>query len=155
MSYYSALSFDSPELIIWSICIGFILGIVITFFVKQVQGKFISLLLGKEACDEGSAVSLCELGQGSNKFLRLCLKIDSGIRGVVTFLEEDIEEDGSKKSKAPNFDKIKFYIAQDKAEKASSMIKGGLKWYFLPVFAILIVIITITVIKLLPMLTSF
>lgn len=148
MGYYLALSFDSSELIVWSVCVGFILGIVATFVIKQVQGKFISLLLEKGANDEDSAVSLEDLGQGSNKFLKLCLKVGSGIRGIVTFVDEA-------DAKSPNFEVIRFYVSEDRLEKATSMTKGGMKWYFLPIFSILIVIITIIVIELLPVLTSF
>ena len=150
--HYLALSFNSPELIVWSVCIGFIIGIIATFFVKKVLGRFISLILDTDARDEDSAVSLSDLGQDSNKFLKLCLKI-IGINGVVTLVCDDTESQGKKK--ALDLEKARFYIEGCKTEKAKAMVKGSLKWYFLPLFSILLVIIAIVVIKLLPVLTSF
>ena len=144
MSFYLALSFDSPELIVWSVCIGFILGIVITYIVKQVQGKLIARLLEAGAQNEESAVTLKDLGLDGSKFLKLCLKSNSGLRGVISLADEDL-----------GFENAKLYISEDKVKKATSMIKGGLKWYFLPIFSILIVIITVIVIEVLPILTSF
>lgn len=151
MSFYLALSFDSPELIVWSICFGFILGLIATFVVKVVLGKFISSILDTGANNESSAISLNDIGQSGNKFLKLCLRV-SGIRGIVTFVDEAEENN---KSKSLDFDKVRFYIEDNKKEKATAMTKGGLKWYFLPIFVVLIVIITIIVVKLLPVLTSF
>jgi hypothetical protein len=151
MSFYLALSFDSPELIVWSICFGFILGLIATFVVKVVLGKFISSILDTGANNESSTISLNDIGQSGNKFLKLCLRV-SGIRGIVAFVDEAEENN---KSKSLDFDKVRFYIEDNKKEKATAMTKGGLKWYFLPIFVVLIVIITIIVVKLLPVLTSF
>ena len=123
--HYLALSFDSPELIVWSVCIGFILGIVATFLVKQVLGKFISLILDTGANNESSAVSLNDIGQGSNKLLKVCLKV-IGVGGVVSFVSDtgdDVKSENHSnsvkinKSKALDLEKVKFYIEDGKVEK--------------------------------------
>lgn len=156
MSYFLSLAFDSPELIIWSACVGFNVAMIISFLLKRIEGTFISSLLSLGASSKESAVTLSQLGQDGNKALKWFLKDGSTLRNTVYLVGDSLPTKSTKKRrKEPVFDNARFYIPEDKLEKAESIGKGGLRWYFLPIYAILSVIITIIVIELLPILTNF
>lgn len=157
MSYYLSLAFDSPELIVWSACLGLNIAMVISFVLKRIEGSFISKLLSFGASSIESAVTLSEVRESSNKALKLFLRDGSTLRSIVSLVGDSLPRESSegKRSGKPIFDGARFYIPEDKLKKAESISKGALKWYFLPIYGILSVIITVIVIELLPILTNF
>ncbi len=157
MGYYLSLAFDSLELIIWSACIGFNVAMIISFLLKRIEGAFISRLLQIGASSEESAVTLSQLEQDDNKTLKMFLKDGSTLRNTVYLVSGSLPRESTEEKRRgqPILDNARFYIPEDKLEKAESISKGVLKWYFLPIYTILSVIITIIVLMLLPILTNF
>ena len=150
------LAFDSPELIIWSVCIGFNVAMIVTAFLKRIEGSLITSLLDANATSEENALTLSAVGKDKGRLLKFFLRDNGSLRstiipagGALPLIE------GEKGKRIPDFAEARFYIPEEKAQKAASFAKGALKWYFLPIYAALSVIITICVINLLPILTNF
>lgn len=121
----------SPELIIWSACIGIIVALIFAFVIRKVQGDFVSRLLNGGAADSSSALSLEQVK--SSRIIKAFLKDGSGLRQVVSRTEDN-----------------RYFIAEEHRDKASCLFKGNMKWYFLPLFAILIVALSYVITLLIP-----
>ena len=152
MGYFLNVSFDSPILFIWALCVGFNIALIISFIVRRTTGEFVSSLFENEAKDEESAKTLDELGC-NNRLLRSFLKDGKPLRRVVTVVSEDDKlptVKNEKGSEVADFASAKFYIKEENEHRASSYKKGKLKAGWLPVFTILSVILAQLVIDLLP-----
>ena len=152
MSNFLSVSFDSPILFIWALCVGFNIALIITFVVRRTTGAFVSSLFENEAKDEESAKTLDELGC-NNRLLRSFLKDGKPLRRVVTLVSEDDKLPTVKNEKGnevADFGSAKFYIKEENEHRASSYKKGKLKAVWLPIFTILSVILAQLVIDLLP-----
>ena len=142
MLHYLSVSFDSYQVILWSICIGFNVAMLLSFLFKHTEGKLISRLLSQNASSEDSAVSLSDIGLGKSKYIMRRLRDESTLRHIVS-LAGGQELSLTKGGKAKNdFSSAKFYISEENSKKASSMQKGALKWYFLPIFCAVSIALT-------------
>ena len=121
----------SPELIIWSACIGINIALIFAFATRRIQGDFVSALLNRGAVDVSTALSLEQLN--SAKIVKWFLKDESSLRKIVSRTEDN-----------------RYYIEEKHTDKASWLIKGNMKWYILPLFAILIVALSYIIVSLLP-----
>ena len=154
MYYYLFLAFDSPELIVWSACIGIIIAMIISYAIKSIEGTFISNLLSVGANTEEAAITIFQAGQKPSPFLKFFLRDGSTLRKTVSLVGDTLPYTKKGSRRVPLFENARFYISSEKADKAESISKGRIKWYFIPPLCVLIVIITIIVIELLPILTS-
>lgn len=157
MSNFLSVSFDSPILFIWALCIGFNIALIITYVVRKTTGVFMASLFENEAKDEESAKTLEELGC-NNRLLRCFLKDGKTLRRVVTLVSEDDKLPIAKNEKGKDvvdFSSARFYIKEENEHRASSYKKGKLKAVWLPIFTILSVILAQLVIDLLPIFTNW
>ena len=157
MNHFLMLSFDSPELIVWSACIGFNIAMIVAYIIRKTTGVFVSKLFDAEATDVESAKTLSELGCKS-RLLKLFLKDGSTLRRTVSVVSEDDKLPiikGTKAKSMSDFANARFYIAEEKKDRAASFKKGKLGWKWIPICTILSVILSLLVIDLLPIFTNW
>ena len=160
MNIYLAIAFDSPVLLVWAACIGFNIAMVVTFVLKKTQGKFLAKLIESGANSEETAASLGDLGYEwrnlngkgkANSLLQFFLRDEGSFRRIVKVCGGKLPTVTSEKGKeVADFGNAKFYIEEKDLDKVNSFKKGVLKWYFLPLFAILSVLIAWGIIMVLP-----
>jgi hypothetical protein len=102
----------SVVLFIWSLILGIILALFISFYNRKVSGSFFRALVANEAFDEESAKTLDEIHQRENDAVIRKLENSSMFRDVVTIIGEEGEEE-PKHGKIVITEKTKFYIAEE------------------------------------------
>lgn len=142
------------NLIVWSLFIGFVIGIGVTIYNKFVLGAVVRGLIEREAFTEEGAVTASEIGC-ANIFVRFALRDSGSMRRIVCMVGDTEAE----KKKAP-FDTARFYIPDEQVHRAEIIYgKAGANAIsvLLSVLAFLIVVfISFTVIPdLIQMLTNF
>ena len=149
---------DNPittlHIVIWSLYIGFIIGIAITVFNRIVLGGLVKKLVDRKANPEGGALTIGEIGC-SNFFVRTALRSGGTLRRVIRMVG-DTEE----KRKREDFSTAKFYIPEEnihRAEVIYGLSGTSLASILLSVFAFLIVVFLSFVIipNLIQMLSNF
>lgn len=123
------------NIVLWSLFIGFLLGIAGTVYNKVVLGGVVRSLIDKGITDEDKAVSLAEL-DGVSIFVKFALRRGSTFRRIVRMCGDTDEE----RSSVP-IDKAKFYIPEEnigRAEKVYGKLGAS-------VFSILISILALLV----------
>ena len=150
MSAFFSIRFDSPELIVWAACVGFNVAIIISFIFKGSVNKLIDGLFSANAVDEGSAVSLVELGL--NRLLLRCLLRDgSTLRRVVLAKGGELITAKSPKGKdVVDYGASRFYLDMGSEKRIASMRKGVIKWWLIPLVAIVSVVMAYGIILILP-----
>ena len=147
----TALPFTKAEFYIWACCIGFNVAMVLVYFLKNVESKLVTALFERNAFDEGSAVCLNDLKLKGMLLLKLLLRDKGTLRTTILLADDDKREvDKKGKKEAIDFSKARFYISQDKLEKAESLKKGAVKWYLLPILCAISIGIAIGVNFLMP-----
>lgn len=96
----------SLEQIFWAFIIGVVIAAVYTFYTKKILGGFVRALLDANAFSESTAVSFEDLDYKPNFFLKYSLRDGSAFSDTVK------NKDG------------KYYIPEEKIEKAESKYKG-------------------------------
>lgn len=102
----------SVLLFIWSIILGIIIALFVSFYNRKVTGSFFRALVANEAFDAESAKTLDEIGQRENDSVITKLEKNGMHRDIVTIIDENGEE-------APHSGRIvitsdtKFYISED------------------------------------------
>ena len=96
----------SLEQIFWAFIIGVMIAAAYTFYTKKILGGFVRALLDADAFSEKTAVSFEDLGYKPNFFLKYSLRDGSAFSDTVKNC------DG------------RYYIPEDKIEKAESKYKG-------------------------------
>lgn len=154
ITYLISLTFDSPQVFIWSLCLGFNVAMIISFLYKKLIGGLITSILDKNAISEDTALNLDQLGYGSNSFIKLFLRDKSSLRSLVSLVGDKLITTKNEKGKdIPDFSSARFYIAEEQRDKASSLKQGNIKWYLIPIFAIVSVIMAYIIVMLLPYIT--
>ena len=102
----------SVVLTIWSLILGIVLALFISFYKRKVSGSFFRALVAHEAFDEESAKTLDELHQRENDAVIRKLENSSMFRDIVTIIGEEGEEE-SKHGKIVITEKTKFYIEEE------------------------------------------
>ncbi|MBQ9746446.1 MAG: hypothetical protein IJW21_06450 [Clostridia bacterium] len=103
----------SVLLFIWSIILGIIIALFISFYNRKVIGSFFRALVANEAFDEESAKTLDEIHQRENDSVISKLEKNGMYRDIVTIIDENGEE-------APRSGRIvitadtKFYISEER-----------------------------------------
>ena len=96
----------SLEQIFWAFIIGVMIAAAYTFYTKKILGGFVRALLNENAFSESRAVSFEDIGYKPGFFLKYALR------------------DGSAFSETVKSKNGKYYIPEDKIEKAESKYKG-------------------------------
>ncbi len=142
------------NLIIWSLFIGFVLGIAVTIYNKYVLGAVVRGLMEHKAHTEEAALTAGELGC-SNAFIRLALRPNSSFRRVI-FMVGDTEYEKKKE----DFSTARFYLPEKNIHRAEVLYGNtgaSAVTILLSLLAFLVVVfISFTVIPdLIQMLTNF
>ena len=155
MSYFLSATVDLPILLVWSVCLGFNIAMVISFVIRNTSGVFVSKLLDNGALSPESAKTLSELGC-NGRLLKRFLKDGSTLRRVAFVANEsNLLPTITKNGKAvSDFESARFYICEDGVEKANLLKKGKLHWWILPLFSILSVILAAVIDWLMPIFTN-
>ena len=153
MGLFLSLSFRAPELFVWCICLGFNIAMVAAYIIKRAEGELIKGLLDKGATSEENAFTLGELGLEKKRLIKLFLRDGSTLRRMVVAVsgERGAVEKGAQQGRQElDFCSVRFYIPESMMRKANSMKKGVLRWYLLPIFAVVSVGISIGITYLIP-----
>lgn len=149
---------DNPittlNIVIWSLYIGFLIGIAITVSNRLVLGGLIKKLVDRKANTEGGALTIGEIGC-SNFLVRTALRSGGTLRRIVRMVG-DTEE----KRRREDFSKARFYIPEENVRRAEVIygLNGtSLASILLSVFAFLVVVFLSFVIvpNLIGMLSNF
>ena len=103
----------SAVLLIWSIILGIIIALFISFYHRRVIGSFFRALVSREAFDEESAKTIDEIGQRENDAVISKLESSSMYRDIVTILNSEGEEE-PKYGKITVTEDSKFYISEER-----------------------------------------
>jgi len=76
-------------MLLGGICLGILFASFVIVFEKRVLGRFIRALLSRGACDEGTALSLADLGMENKGFIKRELSRASVSRKLVSVVHED------------------------------------------------------------------
>ena len=157
MDLFLKVSFDSPVLLIWSICAGFNIAIIITYVVRRTTGALLNKLFEAEAFDTESAKTLAELDCKS-KLYESSLKDGKTLRRIVSVANDEDKLPLAKSATGKeiyDFASAKFYIKEENKDRASSLKKGNLRKICFPIFTILSIILAQLIIDLLPTFTDW
>ena len=102
----------SVVITIWSLILGIVIALFVSFYNRKVSGSFFRALVINEAFDEESAKTLDELNQRENDAVIRKLETSSMYRDIVTIIGEEGEEE-PKHGKIIITEKTKFYINED------------------------------------------
>ena len=102
----------SVVLTIWSLILGIVLALFISFYNRKVSGSFFRAIVAHEAFDAESAKTLDELHQRENDAVIRKLENSSMFRDIVTIIGEEGEEE-PKHGKIVITEKTKFYIEEE------------------------------------------
>ena len=149
---------DNPittlNIVIWSLYIGFIIGIAVTVVNRFVIGGLVKRLVDRKANTEGGALTIKELGC-SNFFVKAALRSGGTLRRIVRMVGDTDE-----KRSAEDISTARFYIPEEnihRAEAVYGLTGTSLISTILSVFAFLIVVFLSFVIvpNLIQMLSNF
>ena len=95
----------SITLVIWSIVLGIIIALSITFYQKRVIGSFFRALIKENAVDAESAKNIHEISQTENDAAISKLKRSSSFRKMLTIVNENGSDTVDENTK--------FYLSED------------------------------------------
>lgn len=95
----------SITLVIWSIVLGIIIALSITFYQKRVIGSFFRALIKENAVDAESAKNIYEISQTENDAVISKLKRSSSFKKMVTIVNENGSDTVDENTK--------FYLSED------------------------------------------
>lgn len=102
----------NATLVIWSIVLGIIIALFVSFYNRRIIGSFFRALVKAEATDEETAKTLSEISQTENDAVIKKLR-RSQYKDIVTIVNSDAEQ--SPVGDGITVDKnTKFYIKEDK-----------------------------------------
>jgi uncharacterized membrane protein YraQ (UPF0718 family) len=102
----------SVVLTVWSLILGIIIALFVSFYNRKVSGSFFRALVANEAFDGENAKTLDELHQRENDAVIRKLENSSMFRDVVTIIGEEGEEE-PKHGKIVITETTKLYIAEE------------------------------------------
>ena len=114
----------SVVLTIWSLILGIIIALFISFYNRKVSGSFFRALVASEAFDEENAKTLDELHQRENDAVIRKLETSSMYRDIVTIISEEGEEE-PKHGKIIITEKTKFYIDEENCTQIRTRFGEG------------------------------
>lgn len=102
----------SAMLFIWSIILGIIIALFISFYNRKVIGSFFRALVQAEATEHENAKTLDEVKQRENDAVITKLERSGAYRDIVTIINPDGTE-ADKVSKITITEETKFYISEE------------------------------------------
>ena len=99
-------------LLVWSIILGIVIALFISFYNRKVIGSFFRALVAKEAFDEETAKTIDEIGQRENDAVIAKIEKSSMYRDIVTVIGENGEEE-PKNNRIGITSDTKFYIPEE------------------------------------------
>ena len=103
---------DISTMLIWSFFAGVCIALLYAYYVKHVIGSVIRYLIEKECFSEESAKELPETNAFDSLMLKIALRKNAGIYQTVSVCEGN-----------------RYFITEDKKEKARRKYKGDVKLY--------------------------
>ena len=107
------------NLILWAFFLAFLAVIVILFYIRFVPGKLVRRLIEKEAFSEEKAHSAADLGCTSF-LIRFTMRRGSSLRKIVFAVGA-----GDAKIEKKNFPETRFYLPEDKLDRAKLQYGGA------------------------------
>ncbi len=106
------------NIIVWSLFIGFIIGIGVTVYNKIVLSPVINGLIENKAHCEADAITLTEISR-PNPFIRFALRRSSSFRRVVKMCgdTDEVRSDGNPLT-------AKFYLPEENIRRAKNLYAG-------------------------------
>lgn len=124
--------------IVIPLAIGLFIAVCSVYIIRRRYGKLVRALIDGRATDEETAKSLKELGMDEKKRLAKKLKSASTLGKTVSSVTD---EDGT----------VRYYIPEDKTDKASALYSTGKSSVLVIIFALILFTITvIAVLKIAP-----
>ena len=137
------------NIVLWSLFIGFLLGIGGTVYNKVILGRLVRALLDKEITDEDRAMSLDELNV-SDVFVKFALRRGSTFRRIVRMRGDTGEND----CKIP-ITEAKFYIPEENITRAKKVYGNlGASFFTILVSILALIIATLAALIIVPELTT-
>ena len=120
--------------IIWAIILGVFIAVVITYINKKTVGKLVNKLLALPADSEENAVTLDDIGLGSNGSLRYALRPTSTLSSIIKKTDDG-----------------RYYIPEDQQYRAETVYtQSRLSPMTLIVSAVLLIAAGATLLNVLP-----
>lgn len=123
------------NIVLWSLFIGFLIGIGGTVYNKVILGSFVRSMLNGGITSEDKAMTLGELGH-TNAFVKFALRRGSTFRRIVR-MRGDSDEANSRVS----LDEARFYIPEEnmiRAEKVYGKLGASIFQILVSILALLI-----------------
>ena len=114
----------SMVLSIWSLILGIIIALFVSFYNRKVSGSFFRALVANKAFDEENAKTLDELHQRENDAVIHKLETSSMYRDIVTIIGEEGEEE-PKHGKIIITEKTKFYTDENNCAQIRNRFGEG------------------------------
>jgi hypothetical protein len=144
------IKFDSTDLVIWAICAGVCLAFIVNHIYKALVGPLVRTLIAYEHFSPETATTLAEL-KLNTKRNRFLLRDASPVMTYVSVVGDKIPRDENGKY---DYEGAKFYVPQDKKEKASSAFAEPGRILPLIIFIALIIGCAYGLTKLVPILIA-
>lgn len=136
----------SITLVIWSIVLGIIIALSITFYQKRVIGSFFRALIKENAVDAESAKNIHEISQTENDAVISKLKRSSSFKKMVTIVNENGSDTVDENTK--------FYLSEDqlirvrdqwgeKKENAGVLIGGIVGTIILGILVTIVIVLNL------------
>ena len=140
------IPFDSTDFIIWSICAGVCLALIVSHIYKKLAGAFVRTLIAYEHKDESSAATLDEI-KLNKKHVKFILKSKSPIMSYVSVVGGEIPRDENGKY---DYSAARFYVEEGKTDKAKCTFSEAGRLLGLIFTLIVIIAISFGLTKLVP-----
>ena len=128
------------EMIVWPMFAGFVVACFAAMYNKKVIGAFVRRLMELKAFDRESAVTLEGCGFLRNRFVRFALRRRGTLRRTVASCDAASGEIADDSSAIP-VTALKFFIPDDKQEKADMMYGSDGTSIVIVLFAILLFLV--------------
>ncbi len=117
--------FISVKLIVWALFAGFVIAALMAIYQKRLIGGLVKTILSEGALSEAKAMTVTELGYGTDWFIKNALRTDSALLRIVSRIDAPApegEETAPKKTRSGrdviDFETARFYIPEELRYKA-------------------------------------
>lgn len=128
--------FISVELIVWALFGGFVFASLLAVYNKRLIGGLVKRILSENATTPEKALTVTELGYGTDWFIKNALRKDEALLRFVSRVDAPAAEDtdaekedeadakSASESKLIDFETARFYIPEEKKYKAEVRYAG-------------------------------
>ena len=141
MFSFISTGYVSIDVVVWSICIGANLAVLLGYYSKNYIGAFVRKLLSSGIGEE-NAKTIYEIGFERHFIIKCMLRDSSSLRNTVSVIGEALPKIGitlknGKERKKIDWQNARFYIAESNEEKATHSYGEKFKWIYLPLFIVI------------------